>query len=61
MEFRVGDRVKPKLGTVEMKVEEVYPRIYLYRYRCRWTDDDGEVRHEVFRFEQLIPIAESGR
>jgi uncharacterized protein YodC (DUF2158 family) len=56
-EYRPGDQVRAKFGDgLMMVVAEVYPRIYVYRYRCSWRDKGGRERSELFRFGELIPV-----
>ena len=53
-EFKCGDRVLVKHGAgPTMVVEEVYLPFYYYRYRCCWTGDDGVIRREIFRGDDL--------
>lgn len=48
-----GDRVRPTYGGPVLTVEEVYPEVFKYRYRCVWTDPHGNPQHEFFRAEQI--------
>jgi uncharacterized protein YodC (DUF2158 family) len=53
-DFAIGDTVKAKDGSRTMTVEEVYPSVFKYRYRCVWLDNEGLPEHELFRHEQLV-------
>ena len=55
-ELTRGDRVRTTFGGPVMTVEEVYPEVFQYRYRCAWADPDGHPRHELFRPEQLESV-----
>lgn len=58
-ELAQGDRVRPASGGPVMTVETVYAEVFRYRYRCVWTDPDGNPRHELFRAEELEPVPTS--
>jgi uncharacterized protein YodC (DUF2158 family) len=54
-EFAVGDRVRSKFYSPPMTVADVYDPAFLYRYRCVWTDAQGNPQHELFRGDDLVP------
>ena len=57
-EFVRGDRVQARTGGPEMTVIEIYSPLFLFRYRCVWTDDNNNPRDDLFRREQLIHVHE---
>jgi uncharacterized protein YodC (DUF2158 family) len=51
--FSVGDRVRHRVhGGQVMTVEEVFPTIFQYRFRCEWAEG-GRVRRQLFRADEL--------
>jgi uncharacterized protein YodC (DUF2158 family) len=54
-EFAAGDRVRDRHFGQPMAVADVYPPSFDYRYRCVWTDTDGNPGHELFRAADLLP------
>ncbi|MDB5312885.1 MAG: hypothetical protein JWO38_7087 [Gemmataceae bacterium] len=54
-EFERGDRVKAMyVRGPTMVVEEVYQPFFNFRYRCRWTNEDGVEQVANFRVEDLM-------
>ena len=53
-EYEPGDTVKRKADGQRMTVDEVYPPMYVYRFKCSWRDATG-AKSGLYRATDLEP------
>jgi uncharacterized protein YodC (DUF2158 family) len=57
--YRQGDVVLAKRTGHEMVVMEDLGSLFFFRYRCWWTDKNGDAMCDIFCADWLVPVREN--